>query len=77
MGHMIVLGRSGAQTDVVHRASAATPAKTIICPTRGPRALKLWPRCTTLPMRHIAMRRAPNYGLRGRGQMGPYCLKTL
>jgi hypothetical protein len=77
MGHMSVLGRSDAQSDVVHRASAATPAKTLRCPTRRPRPLKPWPRCTPLPMRHIAMRRAPNHGLRGRGQMAPYSLKPL
>jgi hypothetical protein len=82
MGHMIVLGRSDAQSDAPmvgqwHRASVATPAKTLKCPTRGPRPFNPWPRCTPLPMRHIAMRRAPNHGLRGRGQMVPYCLKTL
>jgi hypothetical protein len=77
MGHMSVLGRSGVQRDVAHRASAATPAKTLRCPTRGPRPLKPWLRCTPLPMHHIAMRRAPNHGLRGRGQMVPYCLKAL
>ena len=57
MGHMCVLGRSGAPRDVAHRASAATPSKTLRCPTRGPRPLKPWPRSAPLPMhkhRHAA-----------------------
>ena len=74
MGHMSVLGRRGAPRDVAHRASPATPSKTLRCPTRGPRPLKPWPRSAPLPMLGIAMRRAPNHGLRGRGQMVPYCL---
>ena len=44
MGHMSVLGRRGAPRDATvdaqwHRASAATPSKTLRCPTRRPRPL--------------------------------------
>ena len=46
-------------------------------PHRRPRPLKPWPRSAPLAMLGIAMRRAPNHGLRGRGQMAPYWLKPL
>ena len=51
-------------------------------PHRRPGALKPWPRSAPLPMPRrvylgIAMRRAPNHGLRGRGQMALYSLKPL
>ncbi len=35
MVHLSVLGRSGVQSDAVHRASVATPAKTLRCTTEG------------------------------------------
>jgi hypothetical protein len=77
MEHMSVLGRSGVQTDEAHRASAATPSKTHRCPTEGRAPLN----CGRVPHLcrcfSIAMRRAPNHGLRGRGQMAPYSLKPL
>ena len=77
MEHMIVLGRSGAPRDVVHRASAATPTKTLICPTEGRAPLNRGRVARLCRCFSIAMRRAPSHGLRGRGQMAPYYLKTL
>jgi hypothetical protein len=77
MGHMSVLGRSGAQSDVAHRAGAATPSKTLRCPTAGRDPLNRGRVPRLCRCYGIAMRRAPNHGLRGRGQMVPYSLKPL
>lgn len=77
MEHMSVLGRSGMQSGVAHRASAASPPKTLICSTEGRAPLNRVRVPHLCRCFSIVMRRAPNHGLRGRSQMAPYSLKTL
>ena len=57
---MGVLERSGAQTDVPHRAITATPSKTLRCPTHGTRSNGPVLSETALPP--WALDEAPDFG---------------